>query len=188
MLKIRLNLRKVVAIAICLAVSVTLFAQQQSITVSQPMQKEQKLYLGVGFGFDYGGVGGKIEYLPIKSIGLFGGLGSNFVSLGWNVGATYKILPDKKVSPNLMVMYGYNAALSVKGASEYDKVSYGISVGGNLDIKLGSKGNTMSIGLFVPIRSKEFMDHLDSVKNDPRIKMENDLLPVAFSFGYNFAL
>ena len=45
----------------------------------------QQLYLGAGFGFDYGGFGGKIEYLPIKEFGIFGGLGYNLLGLGWVV-------------------------------------------------------------------------------------------------------
>jgi len=72
---------------------------------------EQKVYLGPGLGLDYGGLGIKVEYLPIKYVGIYGGVGYNFLSVGWNVGATVKILPDKRVSPNVMAFYGYNAAL-----------------------------------------------------------------------------
>ncbi len=149
---------------------------------------EQKVYLGLGFGFDYGGIGGKLEYLPVKHFGLFGGLGYNFLSAGWNIGATYKILPDKKVSPNLMVFYGYNAAMKVEGKSEYDMTSYGVTIGGNLDIMLGNKGNKLSIGLFVPVRSGKFTDNYDAAKADPYVEFKNELLPIGFSIGYNFLL
>ena len=152
-------------------------------------QSEQQVYLGLGIGLDYGGMfGGKIEYLPIKNFGLFGGLGYNLLSAGWNVGATYKILPDKKVSPNMMVFYGYNGVSKVDGAPEYEMTSYGVTIGANLDILVGSKGNKLSIGLFVPIRSSKFMDNYDAMKNDPRIELKNDLMPIAISFGYNFVL
>ena len=146
-------------------------------------QSGQQVYLGVGMGFDYGGFGGKIEYLPIKYVGVFGGVGYNLLSVGWNLGATYKILPNKRVSPNLMVFYGYNAVLKVKGASEYDITSYGVTIGGNLDIMTGRVGK-LSIGLFVPIRSQKFWDRY----NDPAIKKESELLPIAISVGYNFLL
>jgi len=151
-------------------------------------QNSKQVYLGVGMGFDYGGVGGKIEYLPVKNFGLFGGLGYNLLSVGWNVGATYKILPYKKVSPNLMLFYGYNGVSKVTGAPEYEMTSYGLTIGGNLDIKLGDKGNKLSIGLFIPIRSQKFMDNYDAMKNDSNIELNSDLMPIAFSVGYNFLL
>ena len=46
-------------------------------------QSGQKAYLGLGAGLDYGGLGAKVEYLPIKNFGLFGGLGFNILSVGW---------------------------------------------------------------------------------------------------------
>ena len=152
-------------------------------------QNGQQVYFGIGMGLDYGGIfGGKIEYLPVKNFGLYGGLGYNLLSVGWNVGATYKILPDKNVSPNLMLFYGYNGVSKVEGAPEYEMTSYGVTIGGNLDIKVGTKGNKLSVGLFVPIRTQKFMDNYDAMKNDPRIEMKNDLLPIAISVGYNWLI
>jgi len=151
-------------------------------------QDNRQIYLGVGMGFDYGGVGGKIEYLPVKHFGLFGGLGYDLLSAGWNVGATYKILPDNKVSPNLMLFYGYNGVTKVNGAPEYNMTSYGITIGGNLDIKLGTNGNKLSIGLFVPIRSQKFTDNYNLMKNDSNIEIQNGLMPIAISVGYNMLL
>ena len=151
-------------------------------------QDRQQVYFGIGMGLDYGGVfGGKIEYLPVKQVGLFGGLGYNLLSAGWNVGATVKLLPDSRVSPNLIAFYGYNGVSKIEGASEYNMTSYGVTVGGNLDIMLGRRGNKLSIGLFVPIRSKKFMDNYDLIKNSPNIELENDLLPIAISVGFNWA-
>jgi len=152
-------------------------------------QNNQQVYFGLGMGLDYGGLfGGKIEYLPVKNFGLYGGLGYNLLSVGWNVGATYKILPDKNVSPNLMLFYGYNGVTKVEGAPEYEMTSYGVTIGGNLDIKVGRKGNKLSVGLFVPIRTQKFKDNYDAMKNDPRIELKNELMPIAISIGYNFAL
>jgi hypothetical protein len=153
-------------------------------------QSEQSIYLGTGIGFDYGGIGGKIEYLPVKHFGVFGGLGYNLLSLGWNVGATYKIFPDKKVSPNLMAFYGYNAVF--KGidsyAAQYNMTSYWLSIGGNLDILIGRRGNKLSVGLFVPVRSSKFMDNYDRAKADRNLEMKLSLLPIGISVGYNFHL
>ena len=149
---------------------------------------EQKVFFGPGIGFDYGGIGGKIEYLPAKHFGLFGGLGYNLYKIGWNLGTTCKILPDEKVSPNLMVFYGYNAVSVVKGASQYDMTSYGVTIGANLDISVGRKGNKLSVGLFVPFRSEKFTDNYDAVKANPNIEITSELMPIGVSFGYNFKL
>ena len=150
-------------------------------------QSNQQVYFGVGAGLDYGGFGGKIEYLPVKYFGMYGGFGYNLLSAGWNVGATVKILPDKVVSPNFMVLYGYNKVLKVIGASQYNMTSYGVTIGGNLDIKVGGKGDKLSVGLFVPIRSQKFKDNYEVVKNDPNIEILFDL-PFAIGVGYNFKL
>ena len=154
-------------------------------------QEHNSKYLGIGSGFDYGGMlGAKFEILPVKYVGIFGGAGYNLLSVGWNVGGTYKILPDKKVSPNLMVMYGYNGVF--KGtdsySKRYDMTSYGVTAGVNVDIKLGQKGHKLSGGLFVPFRSEKFRDNYDAAKSDSNLNLYNELLPVAFSVGFNFAL
>ena len=151
-------------------------------------QNKQQVYLGLGMGLDYGVFGAKIEYLPVKHLGLYGGFGYNLLSVGWNVGATFKILPDKNVSPNLMLFYGYNGGTKVEGVSKYDMTSYGVTIGGNLDIKVGSKGNKISVGLFVPIRSQKFMDNYDAMKNDPWVEMKTALLPITVGVGYNMFL
>ena len=75
----------------------------------------------------------------------------------------------------------------LKGASQYDKTSYGVTFGGNIEI-MSNSGNKLSIGLFISIRSKEFRDHYDAVKDNPRIEMKNNLSPVGISIGYNFLL
>ena len=152
-------------------------------------QNGQQVYFGLGMGLDYGGLfGGKIEYLPVKNLGLYGGVGYNLLSVGWNVGATYKISPNKNISPNLMLFYGYNGVSIVEGAPEYEMTSYGLTIGANLDIKLGQKGNKLSVGLFAPIRSQKFKDNYNAMKNDSRLEMKNELLPIAISFGYNFSM
>lgn len=45
-------------------------------------QENNQVYLGLGMGLDYGGVGAKVEYLPIKNVGVFAGLGFNLLSVG----------------------------------------------------------------------------------------------------------
>ena len=147
----------------------------------------KQTYFGLGMGLDYGGlIGAKLEHLPVKHLGLFAGLGYNTLSVGWNIGVTCKTAPDKTVSFNPMIFYGYNAFIKVENASEYSKTSYGITIGANLDIIVGGAGNKISLGLFVPIRSQEFKDHYDALKKDPRFELKNELPPVGISVGFNF--
>ena len=53
---------------------------------------------------------------------------------------------------------------------------------------MGKMGNKLSIGLFVPIRSQKFMDNYDAMKENPRVEVKNDLLPIAISVGYNWLI
>jgi len=153
--------------------------------------KYPKFYLGPGFGLDYGGYGGKFEYLPIKNLGVFASAGYNLLNLGWNVGGAYKILPDKKVSPNLMMMFGYNAVYVVIGGNsftkQYETTSYGVTLGANVDIKIG-RNNKISAGLLIPFRSKKFKDNYTRAGNDPNLESIVALSPILVSAGFNFEL
>lgn len=150
--------------------------------------QERQLYLGAGTGLDYGGLGGKVEYLPVKNFGLFAGIGFNLIDLAWNAGATYKIAVSQRVSINPMVMYGYNGvSLTFGEYPEYEKVSYGLSFGANVDVRLGAKGNKLSAGLLFPIQSDTFLDNYDAMKKDPRI-FTYWKSPVLISVGYNFRM
>jgi hypothetical protein len=167
----------------------SLHAQSEGDDVS-PVEKKKDVYAGIGAGFDYGGIGGKLEYLPAKHVGVFFAAGYNLLSIGWNVGATYKFTPDKKISPNLLFMYGYNAVF--KGADsyadKYNMTSYGLTVGINLDIQAGNQGNKWSIGLFLPFRSSKFMDNYDAAKKDSNMEIKSELIPIGISCGYNFKI
>ena len=171
-------------------VSSTVFQDSPNIPTEiyeLPTAAAKQSYFGIGMGLDYGGLfGAKVELLPIKHFGLYAGLGYNLLSVGWNIGVTCKTSPDKTVSFNPMIFYGYNGVIKVEGASQYNKTSFGITIGANLDIMVGGAGNKLSLGLFLPIRSQEFKDHYDALQKNPRIEFKNELLPVAFSFGFNF--
>jgi hypothetical protein len=151
---------------------------------------QSKFYAGPGLGLDYGGIGGKLEILPVKYVGLFGGVGFNLRSVRWNTGLSCKLAPEKKICPTLLGFYGYNGVLMVWNdvSSRYNMTSYGFSFGAGIDIKKGRKGNKMSIGLFVPLREQKFIDNYKEAKNDPNIDQLGLLSPVGVSFGYNFAL
>src|SRR5690349_17100641 len=76
---------------------------------SQDQQKPSRSFLGIGLGLDYGGIGMKLEFLPIKALGLFGGFGYNLVQPTYNAGASLKLAPGKRGTPVISCMYGYNA-------------------------------------------------------------------------------
>lgn len=148
--------------------------------------KENIFYLGLGTGLDYGGLGIKGEVLPIPYLGIFAGLGYNFESLGANAGLSFKALPNKRATPTIQAMYGYNSVIVVRGASEYNKTYYGPSVGAGLDWEIGRNANKLFFAVYYPFRSEKFEEDLDKLKKDPAINFENEPLPVAFSLGFNF--
>lgn len=160
-----------------------------SATIYAQSGKPQ-FYAGIGGGYDYGGFGAKLAFLPEAHIGLFGGLGYNLLSAGWNLGAEYEILPGRNISPTLMAMYGYNAVFKGKDSytSKYNMTSYGVTFGAGIDILAGSNGNKLSVGITVPIRAKNFMYNYDIIKDDPNVEIKQDLIPVGFTIGYNFLL
>jgi hypothetical protein len=88
-------------------------------------------------------------------------------------------------------MYGNNATFVVFGDDSYGKqynmASNGVTIGVNLDIKIGRK-NKISTGLFVPLRSSEFKDNYKNAKDDPHLNILLPLMPIAFGIGFNFLL
>jgi len=145
--------------------------------------------IGLGMGIDYGGFGGRIVYIPIPHVAVFGAGGYNLVGFGFNIGATYKILPDKKVNPTLSAMYGYNGVIKVDGADYYNKIYYGPSLSVGMEINSRKKpGNYFNLELVIPFRSQSFKDDWDVIENDPKVEITASPLPVGFSIGYHFRL
>lgn len=95
------------------------FAQSANNLLDQPA----KANLGIGLGLDYGGlIGARFTYMAIPKFGLFGSVGYVLVGPGFNFGATYKFMSDKRVIPTLGAMYGYNAAIKVSGGYEFEEI------------------------------------------------------------------
>jgi len=156
-------------------------SDEQEVVEKQKKADDPKIYFGVGMGLDYGGlIGIKVEYLPIKHLGIFGGVGINLMPMGWNAGLTFKILPDKRVSPNLMAFYGYNGVVKIINASQYDMTSYGVSFGVNVDVKI--RRSKLSFGICLPIRSSKFQAHYSELLSNPNI--ENYAKIITCGLGY----
>lgn len=141
-----------------------------------------KVNIGLGMGLDYGGVGGRLSFVPEKHIALYGAVGYNIIGLGYNVGATIKIIPDKRFCPTIGAMYGYNAVLVVTGAfDDIRKTYYGPSFSLGFEFKSKNRPNNFwNIELLIPVRSQEFKDDIDGLilKAEPS--------PVMISVGYHF--
>lgn len=146
-----------------------------------------KQNIGIGLGLDYGGLlGVRYTYMAVPQFGLFGSLGYILVGPGFNFGTTYKFLPDKRVTPTLGAMYGYNAAIKVVGASEYDKIYYGPSLSVGAEVKTRkNERNFWNFELVAPFRSGKYNDDIDMLINNPNIEITKPL-PITFSIGYHF--
>ncbi|WP_235903499.1 hypothetical protein [Taibaiella lutea] len=178
-------------ITLCAALSLSglcSYAQTQNNTP----KKDSKFHWGLGYGMDYGMSGIKAEYLPVKYLGAFVGLGYKFKdpSLGVNAGIQLRPLPDAKIQPLVMAMYGYNGIINVKYYTPVDvnKTYYGFSTGIGGELKIGGKEDIrLYLGLWLPFRSKEFKDNYDLIEKNIR-NLSDRTLPVGFSIGFNWAL
>lgn len=171
----------------CLAFMSARTVVAQDYTRYDLPEAESKMNIGLGIGLDYGGIGGRVTFLPLQRLAVFGGIGYALVDFGYNVGTQFRFAPDRTVCPTVGLMYGYNGVIKVQGATRYDKVYYGPSVSGGIEIHFGGRDNFMNIELVVPFRSKEFQDDWDHIKQQSNISVESDPLPIAFSIGYHFA-
>ncbi len=141
------------------------------------------LYIGPGFGLDYAGLGMKAEVMPLSWIGIFVTGGTNFTGGGYNAGLSFKALPQSKISPTVQGMYGYNGVLVITDG--YDKIIssknyFGLSAGAGVDFTMGKNLNKLSIGIWMPIRSKNFQEDIKTANAT--------VLPVALSLGFKFGV
>jgi hypothetical protein len=151
-----------------------------------------KLAIGVGIGQDYGGFGAHLSYYPHRNIGLFGGLGYNFVGAGYNAGVKLRLVPAKptaKVTPYLIAMYGYNAVIKVQNEADLNKMFYGPTFGLGIDYKGYSRSKLYyNFGINVPIRGSEVDDYMDDLKNNHNVEFKTGLFPITFSLGFKYIL
>ena len=148
-----------------------------------------KVNVGIGGGLDYGGLGGQLSFYPAPRIGLFGGLGYNLNSVGYNVGAQLNFPNDKRVNFHLAAMYGYNAVMRVEyaGTGTVTKTTYyGPSVAAGVIFKSRRTDKAyLNLELILPFRSQEYRDTIDNLKAQGS---EVVALPIAFSIAYHFKL
>jgi hypothetical protein len=147
-------------------------------------EEESHLHLGIGLGQGYGGIGFRLTALPVKQLGIFGGLGYNLHKAGWNLGAVVRLM-DKRVKPTLMVMYGYNAVIVVKGADKYNKTYYGPSIGGGIELHKKHGNDFWNFELIIPLRPQAYRDDLKALQNNTAITI-SEPPPFTIGVGYHF--
>ncbi len=148
--------------------------------------------LGLGMGLDYGGFGGNLQLNLHPSLGLFLGGGYALAGFGYNAGFRLNFssrVRFKPVTPYLTAMYGYNTAIKVENAENFNKLFYGPTVGFGIDYKARpGKSGYWSFALLIPIRSGEVDEYIDNLKNNYGVEFKNELLPFGISVGYRFIL
>ncbi len=162
---------------------------QETILTPKPVDK---LTLGVGVGLDHGGIGANLIFYPQRNVGIFFGAGYAIAGAGWNTGLKIRIISDKpssKISPYLLAMYGYNAAIAVMDQSSLNKIFYGVSFGLGVDTRMKrEKRHYWTFALLVPIRSPDVDSYIDDLKNNHGVEFKNELIPIGFSIGYKYCL
>jgi hypothetical protein len=141
------------------------------------------IYLGPGLGLDYGGVGVKLECVPVRFLGLFAGGGWNIAGLAYNAGVSVKLAPRKLWTPVVVGMYGYNGVLAIRDPYQgwvERWVYYGFSAGAGFEGNVGEvHRNKFSILAFYPFREEFNRDANDA---------EAFYLPFTVSVGINFGM
>lgn len=148
---------------------------------------ENPVTFGLGMGLDFGGFGGNLLVYPNNNIGLFAGLGYALAGLGFNAGTKIRFSqPGTRINPYVVAMYGYNAAIKVVGASNYNKMFYGPTVGFGLDFENPNSSGYWTAALMIPFRKAEVEQYMDELENNHGIQFQSRMFPIAFSVGYRF--
>lgn len=152
-------------------------------------QSANTLTVGLGLGLEYGGFGGQVGYQIDDQLGVFVGLGTAFVSSGYNVGAKYLLKGKSKEQFFLEAMYGYNAIIFVNNPSggNIRNVYYGPSFGAGVNLPNKGGNSFWHLAVLLPIRSSGYRDQWNAIKNDPDIDTTFSL-PFSVSIGINFKL
>lgn len=151
----------------------------------QDYYAEKPFYFGFGLGMDFGGIGTKLEFMFLDFAGAFAGIGYKLDGLGVNGGMMFKI-PHQMATPYFLAMYGYNGVILIQGAEHLNKTSHGISIGGGLELKTKNL-NVWQLGVILPFRSQNFMDHYEDLEDNPNVDI-NNMPKVGFSLGFKIMI
>lgn len=167
------------------------YFQYKNIETKKRTVEERNFFdLGLGMGIEYSGfLGAQLEYAPIPRLGLFASGGFYLINVGWQLGAKAYVMPKVKAKSFRVYvtgMYGTNAAIVVEDLTEYDQVYVGPSFGVGVEMRFGNrKVNGLNLSLLYPVRSTEYENDLESIKNNPYIEQVQEPLPVGISVAYH---
>lgn len=167
------------------------FIQSDPERVVSVPEIHRNVDIGFGLGLDYGGIIGiKVEYSPVKHLGIFASGGLQLSGFGWQVGTIgyfVKKTNTKKVRPYGKFMYGTNASIYVQDMEELNKLYLGPSFGFGIEFRFGhARSHGLNADLNFPIRSQDYHDDWEALKNNPAIEILSEPLPFTFSVGYHF--
>lgn len=162
-------------------------AQEAVPSIPKPSVSDSP-HMGLGAGLDHGGIGLRVDVPLNHHTALVAGGGYALVGIGWNAGLLLRFMPDKKIGVYGTAMYGYNGVIKIQGGSQYDAMYYGLSVGAGAEFRQLHTTNFWKIAVLVPLRSPEFYDDWDALKNNKAIEVKQGPLPIAISIGYHFAV
>jgi hypothetical protein len=150
-----------------------------------PETKTVDINLGLGLGVDYGMIGAKLSFVPVKQVAVFGSIGYGLIGPAYNFGATFRMLPEKKVCPYASLMYGVNTVVVWTDDSDNRKY-HGVSISGGIELHRKNKPNFWNFGLLIPIRPAAYRAYIDDMKRQGDEFVEPS--PVGITVGYHFAL
>ena len=166
--------------------SVNILSAQENVPVRTI---DQQINFGVGIGVDYGGIGIRLSVLPESHFSLFAALGDNLNGAGYNFGAAYRFTPFNTTCWYYTMMYGYNAVIIIKDASQYNQTYYGISPGFGIEFHGRRRpGNFFNLELLIPLRTQEYRYDIIALQNKRTITLKSQPLPFTISMGFHFKL
>jgi hypothetical protein len=154
-------------------------------------ERVEKSTIGFGMGLDHGGFGVNVVVYPGRILGIFGGLGYAYAGTGYNAGLKLKLAGVNHKSHSyayLLGMYGYNTAIAVYNAKQYNKFFYGPSFGFGVDLRQKwEKRGYITIALIIPVRKSAVKDYYDLMQKRG-VEFTNRLSPFTFAIGYHIIM
>ena len=186
-------LKSLITTCIIASVASVSFAQQADSTAGkdttpEPLKYERLTY-GLGLGIDYGGIGMNIGWFPMRNLGFSFGAGYAFSGVGVNAGLRARLLSPVKryrANPFLFLIYGYNAAVYVENKREYNKMYYGLTLGGGVEVRTRRPHGYFSLGAVVPFLDSDLYDYIDELETYHNADFKNKPQPVNVTIGYRW--
>lgn len=155
-------------------------------TLEDSLPKYRKVYLGPGLGLNYGGIGVQLNYMPVKTIRLSAGYGTNLLTMAYSLGINYRILADKRICPTASYYYGFNGSIQQKKETQFNKTFYGSTLGAGVEFWNRRRVNFFHLQLLVPIRSFEFNKSIEEINKISEEKF--NVIPLTVSLGFHFGI